>query len=120
MIRRLLPAIVAVGALVAIAIVAFAFVAFGWGRSDQGDRLVETGVVVNVDSVSLTAVLGFTVRTSDGRTIEFIVGPLENPTQFPPSHLGVHLTDGVPVRVTYRQEGADRVAIRLEDAPGGS
>jgi hypothetical protein len=118
-IRRLLPAIVAVGAVVAIAVVAFAVV-FGWGRTDHGDRLVETGVVVDVDSVSLTEVLGFTVRTSDGRTVEFVVGPLENPEQFPPSHLGVHLADGVPVRVTYTQEGADRVAIRLEDAPPGS
>jgi hypothetical protein len=114
-IRRLLPAIVAVGAIVAIAVVAF-----GWGRNDQGDRLVETGVVVNVDSVSLTEVLGFTLRTPDGRTVEFVVGPLENPAQFPPSHLGVHLTDGVPVRVTYKQAGSDRVAIRLEDAVGGS
>lgn len=113
MIRRLLPALVAVVALAAIAIVAL-----GWGRQPPGDTLVETGVVVDVDSVSLTEVLGFTLRTSDGRTVEFVVGPLENPAQFPPSHLGAHLADGVPVRVTYRQEGADRVAIRLEDAPG--
>lgn len=112
MIRRLAPALVALAALAAIAVVVF-----GWGRSDQGDRLVETGVVVNVDSVSLTEVLGFTLRTSDGRTIDFVVGPLENPAQFPPSHLGVHLADGVPLRVTYKQAGADRVAIRLEDAP---
>jgi hypothetical protein len=119
-IRRLAPALVAVAALAAIAVVAFAVVAFGWGRSDQGDRLVETGVVVNVDSVSLTEVLGFSLRTSDGRTIDFVVGPLENAAEFPPSHLGTHLADGVPVRVTYKQGGADRVAIRLEDAPGGS
>jgi len=111
-IRRLAPALVALVALVAIAVVAF-----GWGREAPGDRLVETGVVVDVDAVSLTEVLGFTLRTSDGRTVEFVVGPLENPAQFPPSHLGVHLADGVPVRVTYRQAGTDRVAIRLEDAP---
>jgi hypothetical protein len=113
-IRRLLPALVAAAALAAIAVVVF-----GWGRNDDG-RLVETGVVLNVDSVSLTEVLGFTIRTSDGRTVEFVVGPLENAAQFPPSHLGVHLADGVPVRVTYRQSGADRVAIRLEDAPRSS
>jgi hypothetical protein len=111
-IRRLLPALVAAAALGAIAVVVF-----GWGRSEQGDRLVETGVVVKVDSASLTEVLGFTIRTSDGRTIDFVVGPLENPAQFPPSHLGAHLADGVPIQVTYRQSGADRVAIRLEDAP---
>jgi hypothetical protein len=113
-IRRLAPALVALAALAAIAVVVF-----GWGR-DAGDRLVETGVVVDVEAVSLTEVLGFTLRTSEGRTVEFVVGPLENPAQFPPSHLGVHLADGVPVRVTYRQSGADRVAIRLEDAPRSS
>ena len=115
MIRRLVPVLVAVVALAAIAAVVF-----GWSRTDPGGKLVETGVVVNVDSVSLTEVLGFTLRTSDGRTVEFVVGPLENPAEFPPSHLGVHLADGVPVRVTYQQSGSDRVAIRLEDAPGGS
>lgn len=113
MIRRLLPALVAAAALAAIAVVVF-----GWGRSDQGDRLVETGVVVDVDAVSLTEVLGFTLRTSDGRTVEFLVGPLENPGEFPPSHLAAHRADGVPVRVTYQLGGPDRVAIRLEDAPG--
>lgn len=113
MIRRLVPALVALVALAAIAVVVF-----GWGRDVPGDdRLVETGVVVKVDAVGLTEVLGFTIRTSDGRTVEFVVGPLENPAQFPPSHLGVHLADGVPVRVTYKQAGTDRVAIRLEDAP---
>jgi hypothetical protein len=110
-IRRVVPALVAVAALVAIAIVAF-----GWGRDAPGERLTETGVVVEVDSVSLTEVLGFTIRTSDGRTVEFLVGPLENPVEFPPAHLGVHLADGVPVRVTFRQSGTERVAIRLEDA----
>ena len=112
-IRRVLPVVVAVAALVAIAVVAF-----GWGRDAPGDRLTETGVVVEVDAVSLTEVLGFTIRTSDGRTVEFLVGPLENPADFPPAHLSVHLADGTPVRVTYRQSGTERAAIRLEDGPG--
>ncbi len=113
--RRVLPALVAMAALVAIAVVLFAS-----DRDDASERLVETGVVVNVDAVSLTEVLGFTVRTSDGRTVVFVVGPLENPAEFAPSHLAAHLADGVPVRVTYKQGGADRVAIRLEDAPRSS
>lgn len=113
MIRRVLPAVVAVAALVAIAVVAF-----GWGRDAPGERLTETGVVIEVDAVSLTEVLGFTIRTADGRTVEFFVGPLENPAEFPPAHLGVHLADGAPVRVTYRLGGPDRVVIRLEDGPG--
>ncbi|MEX2011623.1 MAG: hypothetical protein WEF51_05260 [Chloroflexota bacterium] len=113
MTRRVLPALIAVAALAAIAVLVF-----WWGRDAAGDRLVETGVVVEVDAAGLTEVLGFTLRTSDGRTIEFVVGPLENPAEFPPSHLGVHLASGEPVRVTYKQDGTDRVAVRLEDAPG--
>lgn len=111
MIRRVLPAVVAVAALAAIAVVAS-----GWGRDAPGERLTETGVVVEVDAVSLTEVLGFTIRTSDGRTVEFFVGPLENPAEFPPAHLSVHLADGALVRVTYLQSGTERAAIRLEDA----
>jgi hypothetical protein len=114
-IRRILPALIALAALGAIAVVLF-----GSGRSDGGDRLVETGVVVDVDAESLTEVLGFTLRTSDGRTIEFVVGPLENAAEFPPSHLSVHLASGEPVRVTWKQGGPDRVAYRLEDAPRSS
>lgn len=112
MIRRVVRALVALAALGAIAAVLF-----GCGRDDAGNRLVETGVVVEVDAASLTEVLGFTLRTADGRTVEFVVGPLENPAEFPPSHLAAHRADGEPVRVTYEQAGTDRVAIRLEDAP---
>jgi hypothetical protein len=77
----------------------------------------ETGVVVDIESVSLTEVRAFTLRTPDGRTVEFRIGQLENGAQFPPSHLAVHQVDATPVRVTYRDEGEERVAIRLEDAP---
>lgn len=75
------------------------------------------GVVVHVDSEGLDQVEAFTIRTDDGRSIDFRVGVTENAAQFPPSHLSVHLADGVPVRVTYRREGVDYVAFRLEDAP---
>jgi hypothetical protein len=107
--RKYLPLI---GAVVAIAVIA---VALGSGI---GDDKVETGVVVAVDSGGLTDVRGFTLRTSDGRTIEFRMGRLQNAVEFPPAHLGVHLADGVPVRVTYEEspDGTGRLAIRLEDA----
>jgi hypothetical protein len=113
-IRRMVPGLVALAAVGAVVVAAL-----WWTQEDRG-RLVVTGVVVGVQAQGLTDVNGFTVRTVDGQELEFAVGPLENPTQFPPSHLGVHLTDGVPVRVTYRESGSERVAIRLEDAPGGS
>jgi hypothetical protein len=47
--------------------------------------------------------------------VDFRVGRLENVAQFPPSHLGAHLGDAFPIRVTFQLSGGQRVAIRLED-----
>ena len=80
-------------------------------------RRVETGVVVAVQATSLTAVQGFSIRTQDGRTVDFRVGSLENATQFVPSHLAEHKATLVPIRVTYVEESGGPVAVRLEDAP---
>jgi hypothetical protein len=80
-------------------------------------RRVETGVVVAVQATSLTDVKGFSIRTQDGRTVDFRVGNLENAVQFPPGHLAEHKVSLVPIRVTYIQEPSGPVAVRLEDAP---
>lgn len=111
--RRALPLIGAVVALAVIAIV----LASGLGDDGPGDGGVETGVVVAVDAQGLTDVRGFSLRTGDGRTIDFRVGRLENAAEFPPAHLSVHLADGFPVRVTFEMDGSQRVAVRLEDGP---
>jgi hypothetical protein len=109
--RRFLPLL---GAVVAIGVIAIAL------ASGLGADKVETGVVVVVDAQGLTDVRAFTLRTPDGRTIEFRVGRLQNAAQFPPAHLSVHLQDSIPVRVTYElsADGSERIAVRLEDAPG--
>lgn len=107
--RRALPLVAAVAAVAVVAAVLLTRTAV-----DQ----VETGVVLAVDSQGLTDVRGFTLRTTDGRTLEFRVGRLENAVEFPPAHLGVHLADGFPIRVTFEMSGTERVAIRLEDALG--
>ena len=86
----------------------------------QPPRQTETGVVIAVDSTSLTNVKGFTIRTADGRTVAFTLGPLENASQFAPGHLNEHVATAVPVLVTYRDENGQRVVVRLEDAPGAS
>jgi hypothetical protein len=80
-------------------------------------RRVETGVVVAVQATSLSSVQGFSIRTQDGRTVDFRVGAIENATQFAPGHLAEHKVSFVPVRVTYVQEDGALVAVRLEDAP---
>lgn len=76
------------------------------------------GVVVAVDSAGLGDVRGFTLRRVGGEMIEFRLGELENPTEFPPGHLAEHQATAVPVRVWYRMEGAELYAVRLEDAGG--
>ena len=105
-------AIVAIGvAVAAIAVGAVLVSTFA-----QPAAKTEVGIVVFVDSVSLTDVRRFAIRTADGRTVEFTVGVLENGAQFPPGHLGEHEATAVPVRVTYRDENGEHVAVRLEDA----
>jgi len=74
-------------------------------------------IVVAVQATGLTVVQGFSIRTADGRTVDFRVGRLENGAAFPPGHLAEHKVSLVPVRVTYVDEDGGNVAIRLEDAP---
>lgn len=75
------------------------------------------GVIVGVQAEGLDRVTGFTLRTIDSGTLMFMIGDLENGAEFPPGHLVEHQATAQPIRVWYRTEGGERVAIRLEDAP---
>jgi hypothetical protein len=109
---------IVVGAGLVIAFVAAA--AFVITTAAQPPRQTETGVVIAVDSTSLTNVKGFTIRTPDGRTVAFKLGQLENASQFAPGHLNEHIATAIPVLVTYQNKGGERVVVRLEDAQGAS
>lgn len=74
------------------------------------------GVIVGVDSAGLDKVTGFDLRTTDQGTLAFVIGALDNGAQFPPGHLVEHQATGQSVRVWYRTENGERVAVRLEDA----
>lgn len=74
------------------------------------------GVITHLDQKGLGAVTGMTLRSSDGQTLDFVVGQLENSAEFPPGHLATHQATGQPVRVWYRMQGSERVAYRIEDA----
>jgi hypothetical protein len=100
------------GAVAAVVIAVIAVTAVG-----GPGRRVETGIVIAVRATSLTSVQGFSIRTADGRTVDFRVGALENAATFPPGHLAEHKVTLIPVRVTYVEESGDAVAVRLEDAP---
>ena len=73
------------------------------------------GVVVGVDSAGLARVRGFTLRTDTGESVAFVIGDLQNGAEFPPGHLVEHQSTAQRIRVSYRTEGATKVAVRLED-----
>lgn len=108
---RRLAILVAVAAAVVAAVVA-ASLAFG-GPSRQ----VQTGIVVAVQSTSLTDLQGFSIRTADGQTWDFRVVALENATSFAPGHLAEHKVSLAPVRVTYVDRDGGHEAVRIDDAP---
>ncbi len=88
----------------------------GSGVGAPSDAPSVVGVVVGVDSQGLDKVSGFSLRTTDQGTLEFTIGVLENGAQFPPGHLIEHQASASPVRVWYRVQDGEKVAIRLEDA----
>jgi len=99
---------------------AAAFLLGGSSLIDPGapaDATAVDGVIVAVRSEGLDRVNGFDLRTIDQGTLAFTIGDLENGAEFPPGHLVEHQATAQPVRVWFRTEGADRVAVRLEDAP---
>lgn len=77
------------------------------------------GIVVGVDSTGLSNVSSFRLRADDGRTLQFGLSSLGNPTEFPPGHLAEHLANSVRIRVWYRDEGGRLEALWIEDAPAG-
>ena len=75
------------------------------------------GVPIDIEAEGFTDVTAFTIRTDDGAQVRFLLGPLENATEFPPTHLAEHLAGSTRIVVYFRPEGGDEVAYRLEDAP---
>ena len=108
-------------AIVAIVVVtgAAAVLLVGPGRPEPSpppDAQQMVGVIVGVQATSLTDVQGFTLRTTDGASVQFAIGTLENGAQFPPGHLVEHQSTAQPIRVWYRTQDGVKVAIQLDDA----
>jgi hypothetical protein len=112
---RFFAAVLAVIAVVGIATAVLGGAATS--RPTPPDAPTVDGVVVGVNSTGLANVTSFTLRTNDGRTLEFGLSDLGDGTAFPPGHLGEHVANSVPVRVWYRESGGRLDALWLEDAP---
>jgi hypothetical protein len=108
---RRLALVIAIAAVAVILTVAASTILGGLGRQ------VETGIVVAVQATSLSSVQGFSIRTADGRTVDFRITSLENAATFPPGHLSEHKVSLVPIRVTYVADDGTPRAVRIEDAP---
>jgi hypothetical protein len=75
------------------------------------------GTVTAVDSAGLSEVKGFTLHTVGGEDLTFVLGTLDNGTEFPPGHLAEHMAAADPILVYFRPENGALVVYRLEDAP---
>lgn len=83
-----------------------------------GAPTVAVGVVVEVDTRSLTDVSTFTIRTQEGTSMTFAVGALElDAGGFPASHLAQHMLTAQPIAIAFRDDTPYPVAYRLVDAP---
>lgn len=97
-----------------IAVIALAAMAVGCGPATKS----AAGIVVAVDQASLTDIRSFTLRTEKGEMMKFRIGALDlSGGAFPANHLREHMATASAVAVAYTEEGGERVAMRLVDAP---
>lgn len=100
--------------LVLIAMFSVAVLAAGCGPATKS----AAGIVVAVDQASLVDVRSFSLRTEAGEVLMFRVGGLDlSSGGFPANHLREHMATAAAVAVAYTDEGGERIAVRLVDAP---
>jgi hypothetical protein len=61
-------------------------------------------------------VFGFTLLATDGQTLTFTLGDLDNAADFPPSSLYDRMSTADPVRVFFTVVGDSLVVYHIEDA----
>jgi len=76
-----------------------------------------TGVIIDVQADSLTEVDTFTVRDDEGERFVFHVAPdaARDPAEgFNPTHLRSHALVAERVKISYREEGQELLALKLD------
>jgi hypothetical protein len=77
------------------------------------------GVLLDVVSPSIQQVDSFSLRTDDGRELDFVTAPDFNKgvsRVMTPGHMRQHMALADPVVVTYREESGKLIALSATDA----
>lgn len=80
----------------------------------EGDTKTVTGVILDIDSVALAEVNGFTLKAGDERYQVLIADDIDY--DFPLGHLHEHLEGSLPVAVQIENRGGDLYALSIDDA----
>jgi hypothetical protein len=86
------------------------------GGSGSGEHQA-VGVIITVDAPSLTVLNSFTLRDQHGQMLSFHIAPdaARDPQEgFVAGHLRSHALAAEKVRVTYRAQGVELLAEKLE------
>jgi len=86
------------------------------GGSDEIPQSPVAGVVTTVQAAGHDKVDGFTLLTTGGLTLTFVIGKLDNEAEFPPGSLADHATSQQPVLVYFNVENGKLVVYHMEDA----
>ena len=84
----------------------------GVAPSKFGSVDIVRGVVIGVDSASISELRTLDVEDDMGEKWHFVA---MNYRGFTPSHLREHMLSGLPVSVTYHEEGGDFVIDEIVD-----
>ena len=102
-------------ALTASAVLALALAGCSASEPACSDRNPVTGIVLDVESRTLTDVRAFTLR-SEGEECEILIDP-ERSYGFPLPHLNEHKISADPVRVEVERRDGELVALSIDDSP---
>lgn len=104
--------------LALVALVALVAMLGACGGDSDGTA---TGVIIDVQSSSLTQLDSFTLRDNDGEVFVFIpaADAMDDPQEgLFPGHLRTHALAAEQVTVLYREENGQKLAFRLEHEGG--
>ena len=75
------------------------------------------GVVTAIEPAGSASPTGFTLKSTSGVTITFVIGQIDDLADFPLSDLADDIDSQVGVLVYFKPQGADLVVYHLETAP---